>query len=375
MLDHMGYNIDEAYPPGHKLAGKVILAERRKYIQGKMLTEICEQEFGMKRHELGIFVDERTQFVYRGFSQSVGFYDINSLIDKGTDFILCEKAYAVKTLTPLAEPYGIVLMECGGNFVEYATMLCKKAESRGCNVGILTDFDISGTAMCINIPWATRIGIDEQTIYKLGLTEDGLRQVQERYNADAGQMKFVTSVLDRYNAKANWIEGPLDWSGEGEYNLELVNSLMLGQRKAVRYLAERRIELDHVIDVVGPSRFFQYLKNRMEDSFRVRDYNYAVDRATVAEIRPSIVKEFVARMDKLIRNIPELQPTLKKIGSEFRDDIDTLEPIEEIRRDMIERLIKTEESKSKVKRLLSKLVKIMKELDLPELDDDERSAR
>lgn len=119
MLDHLGYNIDETYPPGHKLAGKVILAERRPYIQGKMLTDICEKEFGMKRHELGIFVDERTQFVYRGESQSVGFYDIDSLINKGTDFILCEKAYAVKSLTPLALPYGIVLLECGGNSVIY----------------------------------------------------------------------------------------------------------------------------------------------------------------------------------------------------------------------------------------------------------------
>ena len=29
MLDHLGYNISETYPLGHKLEGKVILAERR----------------------------------------------------------------------------------------------------------------------------------------------------------------------------------------------------------------------------------------------------------------------------------------------------------------------------------------------------------
>jgi hypothetical protein len=65
---------------------------------------------------------------------------------------------------------------------------------------------------------------------------------------------------------------------------------------------------------------------------------------------------------------------LKKIGNEFQNDIYTLEPIEELRRDMLERLVDTEESDSKVNRLLAKLVKIMKELDLPELDDDERSG-
>lgn len=77
-------------------------------------------------HELGIFVDERTQFVYRGEPQPVGFYDIGSLINKGTDFILYEKAYTVKTLSPLASPYGIALLECGGNFVEYARCSMKR---------------------------------------------------------------------------------------------------------------------------------------------------------------------------------------------------------------------------------------------------------
>jgi hypothetical protein len=116
-LDHLGFDIAEEYPRGHKLAGKVILAERRPYIQGKMLTDICEKEFGMKRHELGIFVDERTQFVYRERSGSIGFYDIDNVSLFGTDIILCEKAYAVKSLAPLAKSYGIVLLECGGNFV------------------------------------------------------------------------------------------------------------------------------------------------------------------------------------------------------------------------------------------------------------------
>jgi hypothetical protein len=368
LLDHLGYDIDERYPIGHKLAGSVILADRRPYIQGKMLTDVCEKEFGMKRHELGIFVDERTQFVYRGQSQSVGFYDIDSLINKGTDFILCEKAYAVKTLTPFALPFGIALLECGGNFVEYARMLCEKAVKRGCNVGILTDFDISGIAMCIKIPWATRLGINERTVYRLGLTEEELREVQERYNADPGQMKFVSDILDRYNPKEGWVDGPLDWTGEGEYDIELVKSLILDQRKAIRYLAEQRIELDHVIDVAGPDRFFAYLKSTMEERFPSRDYNYAVENSTVYEIRPPIVKEFVARMDKLLLQSPALKLAVDKISNEFRNDIDGLRPIDAIRQDMLDRLIETEESDPTVKRLILKLAKIIEEFRLPELE-------
>ena len=93
-----------------------------------MITDICEKDFGMKRHQLGIFTDERSQFVYRGESQSVGYYDIDSLIKKGTDIILAEKAYVVKLLAPLAESYGIALLESGGNFVEYARKMAVHQE-------------------------------------------------------------------------------------------------------------------------------------------------------------------------------------------------------------------------------------------------------
>lgn len=54
-------------------------------------------------------------------------------------------------------------------------MLYEKAVRTGCNVGILTDFDISGIAMCIKIPWAIKLGIDNKTVYNLELTAEELR--------------------------------------------------------------------------------------------------------------------------------------------------------------------------------------------------------
>ena len=47
--------------------------------------------------------------------------------------------------------------------VKWARMLCEKAVRRRYNVRILTDFDISGIAMCIKIPWAIKLGIDNRT--------------------------------------------------------------------------------------------------------------------------------------------------------------------------------------------------------------------
>ncbi|MGA9936131.1 MAG: hypothetical protein WBP83_13525 [Nitrososphaeraceae archaeon] len=360
MLDHLGYNISETYPLGHKLEGKVILAERRPYIQGKMLTDICEKDFGMKRHQLGIFTDERSQFVYRGESQSVGYYDIDSLIKKGTDIILAEKAYVVKLLAPLAESYGIALLESGGNFVEYARMLCEKAVRRGCNVALLTDFDISGIAMCINIPWAIRIGIDTNTVNALGFTKEQIRLVQERYNADPNQMKFVTNVLDRNH---NLITE--------EYNLNLIETLSLGQRRTLEYLTNTRIELDHVIDEAGPERFFEYVINTLEKTFTTRNYNYAVELPYINELRPPIMKEFVARMDKLIQEIPAFQPKLREIKNRLRNGIDGLREIDGLRqKEMIDPLIETEEADPKVKQLLHKLAGMIN--DLPELTEEEK---
>ena len=77
-------------------------------------------------------------------------------------------------------------------------------------------------------------------------------------------------------------------------------------------------------------------------------------------------------MDKLFLQIPALQPALTEISNEYRNDIRGLQPIDEIRQDMLDTLIETEVEDPKVKRLLPKLVKIMKELGLPELTDEEK---
>lgn len=365
LLDNLGYDVAEKYPPGHKLADKVILDERRPYIQGRMLTDICENDFGKKRHELGIFVDERTQFAYRGESQSVGFYDIDSLVNKGTDFILCEKAYVVKALTPLVEPYGIAMLECGGNFVEYARMICERATRRRCNIAMLTDFDISGIAMCINIPWGIRIGIDSSTINAFDFSREQIRLIQEKYNANADQIKFVTNVLDKYD------EFEIDGS-ENENNIDLIEEMSYNNRQSLEYLKTTRIELDHVIDEATPQRFFWYMITKIEDAFPKRDYNYAVDLPYIDELRPPIAKEFIARMDKLFKNIPQLQPTIKKVKKQFKEDTNDLEEIDDLRQDMLDDFIEVEESDSEVKKLLPKLVEILKDLELPELSKEEK---
>ena len=65
--------------------------------------------------------------------------------------------------------------------------------------------------------------------------------------------------------------------------------------------------------LLGQGRFFKHPMSTTEERFPFRDYNYAVETATVDEISP--------RMDKLFLQIPALQPALKRISNRFRNDI------------------------------------------------------
>jgi hypothetical protein len=178
-------------------------------------------------------------------------------------------------------------------------------------------------------------------------------------------MKFVTDTLNRYRELLGDYE-------EDKYNMELIEILNLDQRKAMKYLETTRIELDHVIDEASPERFFEYVAGMMEDIFFERDYNYAIEPAYVSEMRPPVVKEFIARMNKLFLEIPALQPKLKEIIDKFRNDIHDLEEIDYLRQEMlINKLIEIEEADPKVKRLLHKLVRVVKDLSLPELTGEE----
>jgi hypothetical protein len=77
-------------------------------------------------------------------------------------------------------------------------------------------------------------------------------------------------------------------------------------------------------------------------------------------------------MDKLFQNIPGLQPKIKEIQKEFKDETNEIEPIDDIRDGMLEKIIETEVSDTKVKKLLPKLGKILKQLELPELTEEEK---
>ena len=117
--------------------------ERRESIHSKV-REICEDELGLKRHEIGIFAAERAVMAFQGELYNVNIDNIDWLRQLGTDLIIVEKEGIVDKLVPFTTEYGIALLYSRGFVSEYGEMLAEQAELYGANIGIVTDFDASG---------------------------------------------------------------------------------------------------------------------------------------------------------------------------------------------------------------------------------------
>ena len=308
LLGHLGYNIAETYTnpifdvhqsgknKGEKKErwGRVILDDARDYIQGQMLRDICD-ELHRRRDELGIYVQARCTFAFRGKIGSIGIEDIDTFKEKGIIIGFVEKSNIARKLAPFLQDYGIALIENGGNFVEYAKLLCKRAYNLGCNLAYLTDNDISGYSMCLPMPFGKRIAIDLADIRELakmkrhedraaGLTDIQSEQqlievVQELYNPNANQLTYVR---DKYQC-LRAIFGDYD-SEENEstkedieqYNVDTIYKLMKNGGETWNFIKTRRIELDLVVNVFGPKLFAQFIVKKMREAFEVNDYTRAV---------------------------------------------------------------------------------------------------
>lgn len=157
----------------------------RRYITSQV-RKICEEHFGKKRDEIGIIAADRAQLYFRGQWHDVGLDELPKLMGMGTDLLIIEKEGVAEVLGPFADKKGIALLNTRGFLTEYATMLSALSQEDGCNVAILSDFDVSGLLLAHKVPNIPRIGIDFTTLDYFGLrTED----VEEEYRPDHNHIK------------------------------------------------------------------------------------------------------------------------------------------------------------------------------------------
>ena len=237
----------------------------RDYITG-LIKEVCEDDLGVKREDIGILAADRAQLYFKGKWMDVGLEEIAQLSLYGIALIIIEKEGVPEQLKIFADQYGIALLNTRGFLTEYAEILTRKSEEEGCKVAILTDFDASGLVLAAKAPNAYRIGIDPQTLKDLGID---IKDVEEEYNPG--------SHLD-----------PLKPGGKlyGVYPPEWV-----------AYIETKRVEINSVTEALNDNqKFWDWIVQTLRDKFTDWDYTRAVD--TPEYVRPKALESLNEAIQK-----------------------------------------------------------------------------
>lgn len=251
LLEALGYSAED-------------IGKKRQYITS-MIRQIC-QELDTKREELGIFAADRAQLYFKGRWHDVGFDDLERLMHMGTDLIIIEKEGVAEVLAPFADRKGIALLNTRGFLTEYATMLSDLASKNGCNISIVSDFDVSGMYIAKKMKnLVYRIGVDFNTLEYFGLD--------------------VEDLAEKYVANSNHLK-PLQEIAKSDATLD--NDL--------KFLKDKRIEIDSIIADVGSEEFWEFIAHRLGEKFAKRNYNRAIDIAEF--VYPDIVKDMLEKLEK-----------------------------------------------------------------------------
>lgn len=204
---------------------------------------------------------------------------------------------------------------------EYASILSEQASKNGCNIAILTDFDASGLLIANNIPSVYRIGIDFDTLDYFNLSPS---QVEEEYKPKQNHLKPLGD-MEAYN---------------------IIDDRMY---EAVRYVSDKRIEIDSVLATINDNAtFWKFILSKLEGKFPTRDYNRAIH-----------IPEYVmpSRLEELNQQVQEkctliLQKERSKLKHQF-SNITGFVDVMQLNKSIPIQLRKIIEDDSRIKPLLS----------------------
>jgi hypothetical protein len=299
----------------------------RDYITG-LIKEICEDELDVKREHIGILAADRAQLYFKGKWMDVGLKEIEEQSLYGVDMLIIEKEGIAEQLGILADQKGIALLNTRGFLTEYAEILSRKSDKEGCNIAILTDFDVSGLILATKVPKAYRIGIDFETLDELGLN---IEDVEEEYRP------------------GNHLK-PLQAGGELAY---------VYPQDWVDYVENRRVEINSVVtELDDNAKFWEWIVQKLRDRFDTRNYNRAVDvpEYIIPKYLESLTEEIKEKSTAILKQRrKKLQGRLSDIGPGFLfdrtdkallkkgDDIMTISKYEQTLADQSRHIIESDE--------------------------------
>ena len=271
--------------------------ERRKKLYD-MIKGVCEDFYGVKRHQIGIYPEERAVMAYGGVMYAVGFDNLENLMYRGTDVICVEKQGTVIKMVPFTRKNGVAFIQSQGFISEYGVALARlanrdlKAENDYLdfnnrsrpycgNLGNLTDCDSSGIVIGMKVKGAERLGIDLDTISEINQVNEGL---EEELDID---LPIELEDLEESNTPNTHWDGLV---GITEERGKLYESLSLYEKRFYRryllarpeilggdirfidYLEEHRIELNTVLAIVKPQAFWNWLRWKVLKIWPSRNY-------------------------------------------------------------------------------------------------------
>lgn len=95
----------------------------RGTIEYEYINDICTEELGVRRRDLGIFAAVRAQLYFRGKVFNVILEEVDALAGKGTDIIIIEKEAIAEILSSFAAKHGIAILNPRGFLTENAEEL------------------------------------------------------------------------------------------------------------------------------------------------------------------------------------------------------------------------------------------------------------
>ena len=292
------------------------------------------------RESLGIVAKARAMLYINGQVYPVSFDSKEELARiKVTDMIIVEKEGITDVLLDAAQKYRIALVATAGHFVDYVTDLMRLAHEAGhINVCVLTDYDIDGINM-----W--RIANEKMriSIKRIGITQDIVRWLQQ--------------------------------NGHDDIDLEDVEEEYTPNPKLLRdgddpYLQEKRIELDSIIQKVGPKAFWKYIVHQLETEFPgPRDYREIVPEPDPEDYYPDKLNEFLEYIATYTKQV--YTPKWEQIKESDLKDVKGLLQVDDKKDEIDESLrpIVQEEDKG-IQKIIAKLEELRESGELPEVEQE-----
>ena len=210
------------------------------------IDKLCAELFDdTEREDLGIFAKARGMMMYDGNVYPVDMDTFKALGQKGVFMSVIEKEGIARILRDTAKDTGVALVHTGGRFTKYVKYLIEHADVP---IATLTDYDAYG------------IDISKGTIsqtHRIGINMDVVEWLQENGFPDF----TVEDVEEEYESDI--------WTDD-------------------EYLRHKRIELDSIEEKVGPKKFWEYIKYKIEkqqekDGF---DYTNIITEPEAKELHP-----------------------------------------------------------------------------------------